>query len=183
MHLRWLRPALAIGLVIALGPIRPIPAQQTEEPPDPTGDAGLFGYIGGAVRAKRARTNTAATLFNESVGWLNLPNATLTYFVPAGVGTELFNVAFSAECRMVNASQFDYLRIRILHNGVPMEPYDGFQAFCSANGHATHKGNWVKRVGAGNHVLQVQFLILDAAPVAVVQAVIDDWTFETVVHD
>ena len=183
MSSRWLRQTLAVGLTMAIAMIAPIPAQEIQPPPEPSGDAGLWAFAGGPAHAKRARTNTAPTVFNETGGWVNLPNATLSYFVPASVGSELFNVAFSAECRMINASQFDYLRIRILDNGVPMEPYDGFQAFCSANGHATHKGNWVRRANPGNHVLQVQFWILDVAPLAVVQSVIDDWTFEVVIYD
>ena len=184
MSSRWFRQTLAVGLTAALGVVGLVPAQEIQEPAEPIGDAGLFAYVGGLAHGKRARTNTAATTFNESNGWVTLPNATLTYFVPAGGGSELFNVAFSAECRMINASQFDYLRIRILVSGVPMEPYDGFQAFCSANGRATHKGNWVRRVGAGNHTLQVQFWIVNGPGGGVpLQAVIDDWTFEVVVYD
>jgi hypothetical protein len=114
---------------------------------------------------------------------VNLNGATLTYTIPAGT-TDLFNVAFSAECRLSNAvAPNDWVRIRILDNGVPMEPYDGQQAFCSADSYATHKGNWVKRAAAGAHTLQVQFWIFDGAPAGVLQASIDDWTFELVVYD
>jgi hypothetical protein len=106
--------------------------------------------------------------------------------VPTGT-TDLFNVAFSAECRLFAGGGDDYLRIRIVDTvgGVvtPLEPYDGGQAFCSADGYATHKGNWVKRAAAGPHSLSVQFWIFDGAPVEVVSAWIDDWTFELVVYD
>jgi hypothetical protein len=180
---QWQKSAMAVTLSMALGFVGLLPAQEVQVPDEPTGDAGLFGYIGGIAKAKRARTQTAPTVFNESAGWVNLPNATLSYVVPTNQ-SELFNVAFSAECRLLGSvPPNDYLRIRVLDNGVPMEPYDGFQAFCSANGYATHAGMWAKRVGPGNHVLQVQFWILDGVPFGALQAIIDDWTFEVVVYE
>jgi hypothetical protein len=166
-----------------------VPAQQNEQDEAETvqteaeSQAGFFGYAGGPVRGKRARTQTSATTIGESATWVSLPGATLSWVVPTGT-TDLFNVAFSAECRLVNSVvPNDWVRIRILDNGVPMEPYDGQQAFCSANGYATHKGNWVKRVNAGAHTLQVQFWVLDGFPFGVLSAIIDDWTFELVVYD
>jgi hypothetical protein len=160
-----------------------VPAQEPESP-DP--NSGFFFYAGGPVRAKRARTQTRSTTFNETAGWVNLPGATLSYVVPAGT-TDLFNIAFSAECRVFNGGGDDYLRIRIAHTvgGVTtfVEPYDGAQAFCDADSYATHKGNWVKRVGAGTHTIQVQFWIFDGPPFEVVTAWVDDWTFELVVYD
>jgi hypothetical protein len=59
-----------------------------------------------------------------------------------------------------------------------LEPYDGFQYFCSDPSYATQKGNWVKRVGAGSHAIYVQFLNGAGG-----LGVIDDWTFELVVYD
>jgi hypothetical protein len=144
--------------------------------------AGLFGYSGGAVRAKRARTQTSGTTLGESAGWVSIPNATLSYTVPSGK-TDLFNVTFSAEGRMFNGGYDDYLRIRVLDSGAPMEPYDGGQAFFSQDTYATHTGNWVKKVSEGNHTLQVQVWIFDGAPAEVLTAWIDDWTFELVVYD
>lgn len=183
MFSRWARPTVAIGLTTALAFVGLIPAQDIQQPPNPNGDAGFFAYSGGPVRAKHARTQTTAQIINETPGWVNLNGATLTYTIPAGT-TDLFNVTFSAECRLINSvPPNDYLRIRVLDNGVPMEPYDAAQAFCSANGYATHTGTWVRRSAAGFHTLQVQFWILDGAPVGALQAWIDDWTFELVVYD
>jgi len=162
--------------VLTLTTVVPVGGQ---EPEDPSPDAGFFAYSGGPVRAKRARTQTAATNFGTIGVWTNLPGATLSYVVPTGTA-DLFNVAFSAECLKLGGGQ---LRIRIRHtlNNVVqtnLEPYDGFQTFCSAPTPATHKGNWVRRVGAGSHVLQVQFL---NSAGGIGQA--DDWTFELVVYD
>ena len=158
-------------------------AQEAGVTQDDNSELGLFGYAGGAARAKRARTQTATTTIPESVTWVNLPSATLTFTVPT-LNTALFNVAFSAVCRLVGSvPPNDWVRIRVLDNGVPMEPYDGNQPFCSANGYATHKGNWVKRVQAGLHTLQVQFWIQDGLPLGVLSAAIKDWTFELVVYE
>jgi len=183
MFSRSRRPTVAIGLTAILGLGGFVAAQDVQQPPDPGGDAGFFAYSGGAAKAKRARTQTTGQIINESLGWVNLNGATLSYTVPA-LTTDLFNVAFSAECRLINGvPPGDYVRIRILDNGVPMEPYDGFQAFFSANGYATHKGNWIRRAAGGTHTMQVQFWIVDGLPLGVLQASIDDWTFELVVYE
>lgn len=147
--------------------------------------AGTFLFKGGPAIAKVARTSTVATLFGETAGWVTLPGS-LTWVVPAN-STQLFNVAFSAECQVLNGDDEDYMRIRIVDVtaggvGVPMEPYDGFQAFCSDEGFATHKGNWVRRVQGGVHTLIVQVWLQDNAPADVLTGRIDDTTFELVVY-
>ena len=185
MFLARFRPTLATGLTIALGLAGLIPAQEIQDPPEPEGDAGFFAYSGGPAIAKRARTQTAPTIFPEG-GWRNLPGATLFYPVAAGT-TRLFNVAFSAECRVNNGGPDDQMRIRIIDTvtGLVLEPHDGAQVFCSDTGYATHKGNWVRRFGPGNHNLQVQFFLVDGPPfenVPPVTASIDDWTFEVVIY-
>jgi hypothetical protein len=104
---------------------------------------------------------------------VNLLGATLSYTVPAGT-SDLFNVAFSAECTKFGGGT---AHIRVLVDGVPMEPSDGFQTFCTSAVPATHKGNWVGRVEAGAHTLQVQFRNTAGG------VTVDDWTFELVVYD
>lgn len=150
--------------------------------------AGLIRYSGGPVIGKRAITQTAPYTFGETASWITLPNSQLPWTVPAG-STDLFNVAFSAECRLFNGGGDDYIRIRIIDvvGGVatPLEPFDtgSVPAFCSADGYAMHKGNWVKRAAPGAHNLRVQFWIFDGAPLETLTAWIDDWTFELVVYD
>lgn len=181
-----LASVFVLGLLFILPmdvPAEEDPAEAVQAEADIQPQAGFFSYSGGPVRGKRARTQTTATTIRESATWVTLPGATLSWRVPAGT-TDLFNVAFSAECRLINSVvPNDWVRIRILDNGVPMEPYDGQQAFCSANGYATHKGNWVRRVAAGVHTLVVQFWIFDGVPLGALSAVIDDWTFELVVYN
>lgn len=181
--------AIATVFVMASTLVISIPAQQPggEGVEDPEGTAHIT-YSGGAVRAKRAVTRDTPTTITESVPpttWKSLSLATITYTVPTGF-SELFNVAFSAECRLFSGGGNDYLRIRILDNGAPMEPYDTVspQSFCSEDSWGTYKGNWVKRVNTpGLHTIQVQFWIFDSGNDENISAWIDDWTFELVVYD
>ena len=103
--------------------------------------------------------------------------------VPAGT-TDLFNVAFSAEGRLFNGGGDDYVRIRVLDNGVPIEPYDAAQGFFSADAYATHAGHWAKRVAGGQpHVDRCSSGFSTEFRSRLCQARIDDWTFEVVVYD
>jgi hypothetical protein len=182
---------LLVLTLLALLMVVPAPrvAKAQEAGPN-AGEAGSEAYAtwsGGAVKGKRAVTQTALTVLPEAATWAFLPGASITVAVPAQT-TDLFNVAFSADCRLVGSvPPTDYVRIRILDTvgavSTAIEPYDGDQAFCSANARATHKGNWAKRVQAGTHVLRVQFWILDGAPAGALSALIKDWTFEVVVYD
>jgi hypothetical protein len=174
--------ATTLAAALSLFTIASLQAQ--EPPPEPTGDAGYFLQSGGAVKRKLAKTQTVPTTFGETPGWYSLPLANLSYTVAAGT-TDLFNVSFTAECRLTNGGSDDYLRIRVIDTttGIAIEPYDGAQAFCSENAYATHTGMWSKRLGAGVHNLQVQFWIYDGFPLEILTAWIDDWTFELIVYE
>jgi hypothetical protein len=172
--------AVTMTALLAITTVAPAGAQT---PADPSPNAGFFSHSGGAAKAKRARTYTNPTSFPllPAPAWRPLPLATLSYVVPTNQ-SELINLAFSAECQKVGGGP---LNIRIAHtvNGVaqpPVEPYDGAQAFCTSPSPATHSGLWVRRVGAGTHVFQVEFLNPGPAGSA---GVIDDWTFEFVVYE
>jgi hypothetical protein len=170
--------------VLSLMTMAPVQAQQAQTPNEPTGDAGFFIQSGGAVKRKLAKTQTAASIVPETPTWWNLPGGNLAYTVPAGT-SDLFNVSFTAECRVFNGGGDDYLRIRILDTttGIPLEPYDGAQAFCSADGYATYTGVWSKRMTGGVHNLQVQFWLFDGGGLEALSAWIDDWTFELIVYE
>lgn len=155
--------------------------QEAAGPADP--QAGTFLYRGGQAIGKIARTTTGGILFGETGGWITLPGS-LTWTVPAGT-TQLFNVSYSAECRLVNGGVDDFVRIRIVDTGgvgTPLEPYNGGQAFCHADGYATHKASWVKRARPGVHTLVVQVWIYDGAPAEVLTGDLDDIIFELVVY-
>ena len=185
MFPRWqtLKNATMLAAGLSLMAMAPVQAQEMDPEPLAT-EAGFFAQTGGPVKRKLAKTQTTATTLGETGGWVSLPLANLAYTVAAG-DSDLFNVSFTAECRLFNGGGDDYLRIRILDTatGIPLEPYDGAQAFCSADGYATHTGMWSSRLATGAHNFQVQFWIFDGAPAEVLTAWIDDWTFETVVYN
>lgn len=140
-------------------------------------------FSGGYVEGKVARTSTTVQTFIQSASWKDLPDANLTWTVPA-LDFDLFAVTFSARCQLYNASGLDAVRIRVLDNGVPMEPDDGSQVFCSSPRPVTYTGNWVKRAFGGNHTIQVQIWAVDLPPGGGggLTAFIDDYTLELVVH-
>lgn len=171
--------AVTMTALLMLTSVVPARAQQPEAEPAPA--AGFFGYAGGAAKAKRARTQTSPTSFPVNNDFRRLPLANLTFVVPEGQ-SELFNVAFAAECSKLGGGP---LNIAIFHsiNGVaqpPLEPFDGAQSFCATPPAATHSGLWVRRVGPGTHVLQV--MLMNPGPAGSI-GIIDDWTFELVVYE
>lgn len=173
-------PAFAVVLASALLVIDPLSAQEAgSSAAGPSPEAGLFFLQGGALSGVLAVTQTNPTTIPKSSSWAALPNATHSWSVPPGT-TLLFNVSFSAECMLNNAAGGDVLRIRVLDNGVPMEPSDGQQQFCSIPG--TYTGEWTKRVSTGAHTVTAQFLVVDQAPLGNVSALIDDWAFVLKVH-
>jgi hypothetical protein len=151
----------------------PSPTANAQEPADAGTEAVLLAYTGGAVEGKRARTETTAVSIGSPLFWRPLPNAILGHSVPL-LDSDLLNVSFSAECTKLGGGQ---ARIRVLDNGVPMQPYDGAQVFCSSLQTATYTGTWTRRVGPGAHTIVVQFMNTAGT------VTIDDWTFELVVYN
>jgi hypothetical protein len=149
------------------------PAASTQAEADGVTTAALLAYSGGVAKAKRARTETVAVSIGSPLFWRPLPNATLSYSIPF-LTSDLLNVSFSAECSKFGGGQ---ARIRVLDNGIAMQPYDGAQVFCSALSPATYTGTWTRRAPAGAHTIVVQFMNTAGT------VVIDDWTFELVVYD
>jgi hypothetical protein len=168
------RLSLPMTFVLATT-LLPLEAQEPNEPATSLTETHIT-YSGGAAKAKRAVTQVTATTFS-STAWTTLPLSNISYTVSAGL-VETFNVSFSAEC---DKSGGGFAYIRVLDNGVALQPYDGFQVFCSSANLATYKGNWVRRTPlsfvAVTHNLVVQFRMSAGS------ARIDDWTFELVVYD
>jgi hypothetical protein len=165
-------------------------------------------YAGDYVVGKRAKTSDDYQYFYESYrkygyNYKNLKNGYVDVYVPAGQ-THLVNIAFSAECRLFekkrnNDYKNDYkkyndsdaLLIKLYaqkyYNGYPTKDYayptpnDGGQAFCSDDGYATHKGNWVVLLyGDATWRIHVSFLVYDKKHNDKLYGYIDDWTLEAV---
>jgi hypothetical protein len=177
-------------------------AGQTEALQAETPEA-RFVFSGGALEgirkvAENSPSTTTSTLFVSLLG------ATASWFVPAG-DSDLLNVGFSAECRLINAAlspaNQDWVGLRVTLSRVPaavgfptfMQPYDvtNPMAFCSANGFAMHHANFAARVSGGTtgatYVVQVQRKVTNNAPLAnplgVLSAWLDDWKLELAAYN
>jgi hypothetical protein len=173
-------PALAVIAASASSIIAPLSAQEAGgSAAGPAVESGQFLLQGGPLQGIVARTQTNASRIQKSITWVFLPGASVSWTVPPGQSA-LFNVSFSTECSTSAAEGTDWVRVRVLDNGNPIEPYDGFQDFCSFPG--TYTGRWAKRVPAGSHTIQVQFFYVDSPPTGNTYARIDDWKLKLQVY-
>jgi hypothetical protein len=169
----------------------PVLAQQPETP---AGSAPLARslYSGGALEGVRkvAENNPATT---TSHTFVNVPGAATSWFVPAN-DSDLLNVSFTAECRLINnpnppAGAANWVELRVMLSRVPaaagfptfMQPYDVVSpmAFCSANEYAMHAANFAARVSGGTtgatYTAQVQYRVSGAGGLT---AWLDDYMME-----
>lgn len=174
-------PALAVIAACVLWVIGPVSAQEAGSGTVRASPEGVFTFQGGPLWIMLARTQTSPTTIPKSSGWTNLPSASLSWTVFPGM-TALFNVSFSAECMMSNAAGSDWVNIRVLANGIPMEPSEPVerrQQFCSAPG--TYTGEWTKRL-SGAQTITVQLYVADAPPFGNVSVTVDDWSLQLAAH-
>jgi hypothetical protein len=157
----------------------------------------LFFYSGGALEGvRKVAQNTPST--TTSTLFVNLAGASAAWFVPAN-DSDLLNVGFSGECRLINAAlsatNQDWVELRAVLSRTPtiagfptfMQPYDitSPMAFCSANGYAMHHANFAARVSGGTagatYRVQIQYKVtnnLPTANVGILTAWLDDWKLE-----
>jgi hypothetical protein len=176
--------ALALAIV-ALTPVSRSTTVAAQEPEQAAAVAtadvgpasGFFPFSGGAVKGMRARTQTTPSSIASPGAWVSLPGAILTWTVPSGI-RDTFDVSFTAECTKTLGGS---ARIRLIDtvSGVitRYEPNDNGRTFCSSSSTASYHADWVDRVGAGTHNLQVQFN--NTAGVVT----IDDWKMRLVVYN
>ncbi|HYO80073.1 MAG TPA: hypothetical protein VES20_01625, partial [Bryobacteraceae bacterium] len=164
-------------------------------------------WAGDGAVAKSAATSTYAQYFYENhrkqgYNFTNLRDGYVDITVPA-YATWLFNVAFSAECRLFDKNKDKYkkyadndallIRVRVTNlrtrEEVNLQPFDRDQAFCSDDSYATHKGNWVYTPFAGGNYpggttyrVFVSFLVYDQNRNDRLYGYIDDWTLEAVAY-
>jgi hypothetical protein len=128
--------------------------------------------INSVLRLEPVASSTSSTVF------VNLVNVNIA--VPAGT-FRCIKVVFTAEaaCRGPSAVA-DFCLIRALDNAVEMHPQGtSAQIFLSEDASANaHAYEWVSRVGGGNHNIQIQRRVTNAATVFT----LDDWTFDVSIH-
>jgi hypothetical protein len=118
-----------------------------------------FGVqTGGPLLSVSVQTGTTQFV-SPSTTYVNVPGANVSATVPSGGA--LVHVTFSAECKLIGAGPFDWVEIRVLLNGSPMQPNDlaSPTALCGADSYSLNSGQWTRRVsasGAANVRVQVR---------------------------
>ena len=115
----------------------------------------------------------------SSVGFVNLVNVNIA--VPAGT-FRCIKVVFTAETLCQGpAAVADNCIIRALDNAIEMNPQGGgAQILLSEDSTPNaHAYEWVSRVGGGNHNIQIQRRVTNAATIFT----LDDWTFDVSIHN
>ena len=175
--------AVCAATLILTAMFLPALAQQQETSDDNAALARFF-YAGGALEGVRKVTENSPTTTASHV-FVNVPGASVSWFVPAG-DSDLLNVSFFAECRLINnTSPANWVELRVMLSRFPaalgfptfMQPYDVVSpmAFCSANTYAMHAANFAQRVAGGaTYTAQVQYRVTGAN----LTAWLDDWKLE-----
>ncbi|MDD5434299.1 MAG: hypothetical protein PH343_02595 [Nitrospira sp.] len=180
--------SLIAGFIGLIGP--DVYAEDDAQSPAGTPGAAFPVFnSGGPIKFVEVKTENVSTTITEAVNgnaFVQLPNATLTYTVPAGT-TDLLLVTFSGECRLSNGtSSDDWVQLEVRLNGVPMQPSDPISpmAFCSTDSWNMHSATFARRVPAGVYTLKVFWKLVDFAPLAPdLHGWLDDWTLMLQVAD
>lgn len=187
--LKTMAAATAATFVLTAMSMPAIAQQQTT--PDSEELARTF-YSGGALEGVRKVAENSPTT-TTSHTFINVPGAAASWFVPAN-DSDLLNVSFSAECRLINntlppGGASNWVELRVMLSRVPalagfptfMQPYDvgSPMAFCSDNNWAMHAANFAARVSGGTtgatYTATVQYRVTGAAGLT---AWLDDYMLE-----
>jgi hypothetical protein len=152
-----------------------MPGAMAQDPPGVLNVTSCGPAISSLVRTENAPSVTS------SVAFVVVPNAVTGFTVPAGA-TRCVKVLFTAKaaCRGPTAVT-DFCFIRALLDGVEMLPQGaGIQTFISEDAtENAHAYMWVRRVGAGNHVVRIERRVGNAAT----GFLLDDWTFDVQIYN
>ena len=114
----------------------------------------LLTQCGGPVSSS-VKTETALTRVDQTT-FATIPGGNITVNVPKGA-TECIKVEFDAVL-VCGVSSDETCTFRALDNGVQMNPAQNGEVFVSGDlNHYQSRGfKWVRRVGAGRHVIRIQ---------------------------
>jgi hypothetical protein len=167
---------LAASAAIAVGQVIPNPPDGS--PPGAAPPSNLKTYTCGPQQTSVVKTENSPS-GTRSETFVPLPGANVQIVVPEGQ-TRCVKVLLTAEtaCEITAADDFCY--VQALLDGAPMDPDGGgFQAMGSEDGTAESGAyEWIKRVGAGTHIVRIERSVLDSAT----RFWWDDWTFDVSLH-
>jgi len=147
-----------------------------------------FGVTTGGPLLSVAVQTGSAPFLTTSTTYVNIPGASVATTVPNGGG--LVHVTFSAECQLRGSNPsggapYDWVEIRVLLNGAPMQPNDTGSptAFCEADAYSLNSGQWTRRVSAsGAAHVQVQVRVATASAITGETAWVDDFNLKVEVY-
>lgn len=179
--------AAGVATMMVAGPAAATPLAATAQALFDDGDkggnaagAGLAACNGGVQESDQVRLNDTPTALVETAVFVPLAGATIPFVTPAN-DTDQILVTFHAEARLQGQNinyiaPMDFLQVRILLDGVPMAPLNDL-TFTTGAGEADSTAT-CKRVGAGNHLVEVQSLLVDQQGNNVLTGDLDDWLLE-----
>jgi hypothetical protein len=141
---------------------------------------GLVNCNGGAQESDLVRMNDLPTALVENAAFVTLTGAVINFVTPA-MDSDQILVTFHGEAQLQGQNlnylaPMDFLQVQILLDGVAMAPLNDLM-FTTVAGEANSAAA-CKRVGAGNHTVEVQWLIIDQQGNNVTTGDLDDWLFE-----
>jgi hypothetical protein len=156
------------------------------------GSAQTSSCSGGVQKAVRIKTNNAP-ITTTSTTFAALPNASVTYSLPAG-STDTFVITFSAEARLINNASStaadNWIELEVRDNGVAMQPQDTTSplAFAAGNVYESHSATFCKRISntgttAKTHTFTVNWKVTDNDAAGNLQGWLDDSALHLEVSD
>jgi len=133
--------------------------------------------------------NDVPTTVMENAGWVALPGATVSVTTPAN-DRDQFIVIFSAEARVLGQPltytvPVDFLQIRIVLDGIAMPPLNDLTFTTGPGESDAAQTCWrpAARDNNFNHVIAVEYLIVDQDVAQALTATIDDWTLHVEINN
>ena len=151
--------ALAATASLAFGQVAPPP---DGGPPQAPGPATITTTCGATVSDTVVTDANPVTTNNPAPQ--PVPGATVN--LNWAGASRCVKVLFTGESSCGLTANPDFCYIQAFIDGQPMDPNGGgFMAFSSGDNSAeAHAYEWIKRVPAGNHVVQLRWRVLNAGP-------------------
>lgn len=134
---------------------------------------------GGAQKQVKNRIVDEPFVFGETNAFVNVPGAGVSIGGPS-TGTDTLVITFSAETQLQGTTENnDWLGLRVLVDGNPIEPYDASGSVLAITGSPTfdaHSVTFCTKIGAGNHSVQAQVNTADFGAGNSLTGWIDDYT-------
>lgn len=186
-------PVLAGPVQAAQPPSLAAAAAVDDEEPDEAIDEpgnGVLQCNGGAQEAALVRMNDLPTNLAENGVFVPLPGANISFVTPANDSDQIL-VTFSAEARLLGQpvnynAPVDALQIRVLLDGVPMNPLNDLTFTTDAGQSNATQACHRPAVddAAVAHIVRVEWLLVDQdANNNVLTGTLDDWLLHVEINN